>query len=73
MTPSPPAAAVPDNNVVGIDQNGPVNANVAHAIIVIAPIESQGLCDIKGIVHQPAAATKSGPAECQRRSPVRSE
>src|ERR1700722_15910375 len=73
IAPSPPAAAEPASSVVGIDQKGPVNENVALAMIVIARIESQGLCESQGMQHQPSAASSSGPAACQRRSPVWSD
>src|SRR5580658_3138123 len=73
IAPSPPAAAEPESSVVGIDQKGPVNEKVALAMMVIARMESHGLCEIQGMQHQPSAATNSGPAACQRRSPVRSE
>ena len=32
ITPSPPAAAVPDRMAVGMDQKGPVKAKVAEAM-----------------------------------------
>src|SRR5580658_6136252 len=73
IAPNPPDAAEPASSVVGIDQKGPVNEKVALAMIVIARMESQGLCEIQGMQHQPSAATSSGPAACQRRSPDWSE
>src|SRR6185437_11598693 len=73
ITPSPPAAAVPDRMAVGMDQKGPVKAKVAEAITVITAIDAQGCFAKNGITHQPAAATSNGPAACQRRSPARSE
>src|ERR1700760_3493420 len=72
-TPRPPAAAVLDSSAVGIDQKGPVKAKVADVTRVMTAMLAQGACAIHGMMNQPKAATISGPAACQRRSPLRSE
>ena len=69
----PAAAAVPDRNAVGSDQNVTTHASWPQVTSVNAIIEGIGACPTVASISSPTIDMHSPPAECQRRSPVLSE
>src|ERR1700674_561769 len=72
MNAIPAAAAVPDNNPVGIAQNGPIMENTPSTATLIARIAGPTEVEYAAPVSARAPA-KAGIAVCHRRSPERSE
>src|SRR5256885_16567446 len=72
MNATPAAAAVPDNRLVGIDQNGPIIENTPSTAMLIKKIDGPTEIEYAAILSAIAPAN-AGSAVCHRRSPVRSE
>src|ERR1019366_52684 len=72
MNAIPAAAAVPDNNPVGIAQNGPIMENTPSTATLMARIAGPTEVEYAAPVNAKAPAN-AGAAVCQRRSPDRSE
>src|SRR6202795_4904085 len=72
MNAIPAAAAVPDNNPVGIAQNGPIMENTPSTATLMARIAGPTEVEYAAPVSARAPAN-AGTAVCHRRSPERSE
>src|SRR5262249_3946294 len=69
----PAAAAVPDRKAVGNDQNVTTQDSNPTLTIVSATIAGTAFLPTAMRTSRPANASSKPPAECQRRSPLRSE
>src|SRR5258706_416047 len=72
MNAIPAAAAVPDNRLVGIDQNGPIIENTPSTAMLIRKIDGPTEVEYAATLSAIAPA-KAGKAVCHRRSPDRPE
>src|SRR5437879_2824803 len=72
MNAIPAAAAVPDNKLVGIAQNGPIMENTPNTATLMSRIPGPTEVEYAAPVSASAPAN-AGTAVCHRRSPERSE